>query len=149
MAQTTGGMSFRNVALDISTNNSDWTDIAGVANKIKTKGGGRKSGAIHTATGDKPVITVGKKDEVTVALDIVYSEVSTEAYTLLHGYKETATSCYLRWAPKGTATGNYRYTSDVGYVTDCPEPNGDVDKADPILVSAEFTTPGITRAVIT
>lgn len=148
MAQTTGAVSFKAATLELSTNNSDWTDYCGTFNKIKPKGGDRKSGAVHTACGDKPVMTVGKKEPVSLEVDIVYTEVSTELFTVADGWKDNATAVYMRWTVKGTATGNYRYTTDAGYITECPPPAGDADKADPVVVTFTLETPGYTRAAI-
>jgi hypothetical protein len=148
MAQSTGGMSFRAATLEMSTDTTTWTDYSGVFNKIKPKGGNRKSGSVHTATGDKPVLTVGKKEPVSLDVDVLYTEVSTELFTLVDGWKDNATPVYMRWTAKGTATGNYRYTTDAGYITDVPPPAGDVDKADPLVVTFTLDTPGYTRAAI-
>ncbi len=148
MGQTTGGMSFKAATLEFSTNNSDWTDYCGTFAKIKPKGGDRPSGAVHTACGDKPVVTVGKKKEVQLDIDVVYTEVSTELYTVADGWKDAATPVYLRWTAKGTATGNYRYTTDAGYITEVPPPAGDMAKGDPIVVTMTMMTPGYTRAAI-
>ena len=148
MAQTTGGMSFRNAVIEISTDGTTWTDISGVANKIKVKGPERKSGSAHTASGDKPIVTVGKLEQVEVEMDIVYSEVTTEAYNVLEGYLQNATGVKVRWAPKGTATGNFRYTTDTGYITELPPPAGDFDKADPVMVTTTHVSSGYTKAAI-
>ena len=148
MAQTTGGMSFRNAVIEISTDGTTWTDISGVANKLKVKGPERKAGSVHTASGDTPIVTIGKLEALEIEADLVYSEVTTEAYTVLEGYHKAATAVRMRWSPKGTATGNYRYTTDAGYITELPPPAGDTDKADPVMVSLAFTSPAYTKAVI-
>ncbi len=148
MAQTTGATGGRNMVIEISTDNSAWTDISGVANKVTPKGADRKSGSIHTASGDKPIVTVGKLEQFELECDIVYSEVSTEAYTVLEGYLKGPTAVYVRYAPKGTATGNYRYTTDSGYITELPPVAIDVDKPDPLLVTFTHVSPGYTKAAI-
>lgn len=148
MAQTTGGVSFRNATVEISTDNSVWSDISGVASKVTPGGGTRKKGSTYTASGDKPIVTVGKLEEFEVEIDIVYSEVTTEGYTVLEGYYKNQTQCYMRWTVKGTATGNYRYTTDVGYILDPPLPGGDVAEGDPVMVSVKHTSGGYTKAAI-
>ena len=144
----TGGWSFGNAVLEIATDGRSWTDISGVANRSKVRGPERKSGGAHTASGDKPIVTVGKLEQVEVGMDMVYSEVTTEAYTVLEGYLQNATGVKLRWALKGTATGNYRYTTDTGYITELPPPAGDFDKADPVMVTATHVSSGYTKAAI-
>lgn len=148
MAQTTGAQSFRAATIELSTDNTTWVDHSGTFNKIKVKGPERKAGSVHTATGDKPVMTVGKLETIQLDVDMVYSEVTTEAYTVVEGYLQNATKVYMRWTVKGTATGSYRYTTDGGYITDCPPPAGDVDKGDPLVVTFTMEAPGYGKAAI-
>lgn len=148
MAQTTGGTSFRNVALEYSVGATLWTDISGALNAIDVSGGDRKSGEAYTAVGETPIVTFGKKEPIELTAKVVYTEVTTEAYLLALTAKNAGTEWYLRWAPKGTATGNYRYTTGVGQVTSCTEPAGDVGNGEPVLVSWKFRCAAITPAAI-
>ncbi len=151
MAQTAGAMSFRNAVIEISTDNSAWTDISGVASRITTSGSDRQIGQINTATGDNPVVTVGKKSRLEIEAVIVYTEVTTEAYNVLEGYHNgtnAPTQFYMRWAPKGTATGNFRYTTSVGLITEMPPPGGDASSPDPMIVTFKYSCGGYTKAVI-
>lgn len=148
MAQTTGGVSFRNATLEYSTDNSAWTDISGVANKIEQARKTRNSGSAHTATGDTPIVTIGKREAQEVDISIVYSEVTTESLAVLDAAHDAATPCYLRWTAKGTATGNFRYTTGAGYITEIDTPGGEVGAGDPVLVSFKHFSPSVTRAAI-
>lgn len=147
MAQTTGAIAFVNAVVEVATTTASWIDISGIANKVSFDGGDLLTGKAFTASGTRPVVTAGKEDAVTAKADVVYSEATNE-YLLLEGWKRARTACYMRVTPKGSATGNYRYTSDVGYIKRCPPPGGDAASGDPVLVSVEFETPGFTPAAI-
>lgn len=148
MAQTAGATSLRNVVLEYATNGSDWTDISGVANKITGGTKKRNVGSAATGAADTPVVTVGKREPHELSIDIVYSEVSTEAFTLFDAAVDAATAIYLRYAPKGTATGNYRYTTDAGYISEMDMPSGDVGDGAPLMASLKHFCGKITRATI-
>lgn len=148
MAQTTGAASMRSAVIEYSIDSSTWTGISGVANSVEPSGHARISGEAYTAEGDEAIVTVGKEEPLELTLNIVYSETTTEGYLLLKALKESATACKVRWAPKGSSTGNYRYTTYTGYFVDVPPPGGSVDDGGPILVSAMHRSPGWSAAAI-
>jgi len=148
MAQTTGAMSMRNATIEYSTNNSDWTDISGVANAVNPSGHARMSGEAYTATGDTAIVTVGKREPLELDVSIVYTEIAAEAYLSLEPVFTAATAIKVRWSPSGADTGDYRYTSDTGYIVEMLPPGGEESDGGPILVGFKHRAPGYSKATV-
>lgn len=146
MAQTTGSMSMRNCKVEYSTNSSDWTDISGVANQVNPSGYDRESGEAYTGASDDPVVTLGKNKPFEPEIMVVYSESSAEGFQLLRTLKEAGTPLRLRWQPAGAGTGNYRWTTGTGYLTQAPPPGGDMGDGKPILAAIKGKFPSVTGA---
>lgn len=149
MEQTTGGMSGRALYVALSQNGTSWTDVSGQIISIKTDGGERATGTIHTAAGDTPIITEGKLDAISVTLEGVYTEITGEAYALASAAYEADTPLYVRWAPKGNATGNKQFTT-AACVVKSPPYQGvpDVGDGKTLVVSIKLETAKITGATI-
>lgn len=148
MAQTVGQTSFRNAVIEYSTNGTSWVDMSGVSNKIDPSGGDRAQGEEFTGDADTAVITIGKREPIKIGIDIVYSEATTDHFVNMETYHQSGTALKIRWAPKGSATGNFRYTTDTGYITSFTPPAGEYGSGDPILVSLELTAAYYGRAAI-
>lgn len=148
MAQTVGQTSFRNAVIEYSTNGSSWVDMSGVSNKIDPSGGDRQQGEEFTGDADTAVIAIGKREPIKLGVDIVYSEATTDHFVNMETYHQGGTALKIRWAPKGSATGNFRYTTDTGYITSFTPPAGEYGSGDPILVSLEMTAAYYSRAAI-
>jgi len=138
----------RNVKLEFITG-STWNDISGVANAVTVSGGDRITGEAFTADGDRPIVLFGKLNPLDVECKIVYSEVTTEAFTLLEPLYVAGTNLRLRWAPGGNATGNYRYVTDTTNLTAFGYPGGEVQDGAPILLDMSVKTGQVTWAAIT
>lgn len=148
MAQTTGALSMKDVQLDYSTNNSDWTDISGVTNAVTPSGNNRITGEAYTADGEDAIVLIGKREPFEVDFGLVYSETTTEGYTVLDTIFAAGTALRLRWSPGGGDTGDYRFTTGTGYLVEFNQPGGDVQDGNPILISGKFRGTGYTRATI-
>ena len=149
MAQTAGAISFKAVKVEIcATGTATWTDISGVLNKVSVSGPDRSTGEAYTASGDNPLITYGKLGPVEVTVDVVYSEVATEAFKVLWDLHVAAggTDIWVRWTPKGTATGDYRYTGGKGVLTKVTPPQGDVGSGSPVMGSMSIKSVSLTQA---
>jgi len=138
----------RNVKLEFITG-ATWNDISGVANAVEVSGGDRITGEAFTADGDRPIVLFGKLNPIDVECKIVYSEVTTEAFSLLEPLYVAGTSLRLRWAPGGNATGNYRYVTDTTNITAFGYPGGEVQDGAPILLDMSVKTGQVTWAAIT
>jgi hypothetical protein len=143
MTQTIGAKSMRNVVLSWSTNNyAANNDISGVANSVEVSGGDRITGEVYTSQGDTPIVLFGKLEPFDVTCRIVYSEVVTEAFTLLLARYSAGTDIKLRWIPDG----GYTYTTATCQLTSFGYPGGAVEDGDPIMIEMAVRTNAITQA---
>lgn len=111
MAQTTASTSARNAVVEISSDGSTWVNISGVAQTVSPGDGTRMTGTANTFDGDGTIVVAGKLEAQESNIKIVYTEDGV-GYEILRGYFGSANStCYLRVAPNGATTGNYRHTS--------------------------------------
>jgi hypothetical protein len=151
MAQTTGAKSMRNayVAWNTQGFETTWIDISGVANSIEVSGGDRITGEVYTSQGDTPIVLFGKLEPRDVTGRIVYSEVTTEAFTQLLALYSAGTNLRMRWIPGGQATNNFRYTTDTTNLTSFSYPGGAVEDGDPIMIEFAVKIGAITYVIMT
>lgn len=149
MAQTTTGMAGVAAYVAISTNNSDWTDLTGVANNIAFSGYDRQSGEAYTFTGDEAIVKYGKLAPIEATVSIVFSETITEGFGVTWAYHvaTAGTAVYLRYIPFGTSTtGKVQFTSDAGKIVAMLPPEAAAAPGDPIATAFTFRTSGWTKA---
>jgi len=150
MAQTTLATSSRNAVVEISTDGSTWTDISGYAQSVSPGDGTRLTGTAHTFDGNGPIIVAGKLDAQESTVGLIYTEDTGGAYDRAKGYFDGANStCYLRVAPNGSASGNFRFTSTKGVITQFPAFH-ELDASSGDVQMIEFTVQhgGWTKAAI-
>ena len=134
MAQTTnaiwGGASY----VGISSDGTTWTDISGHANKVSPSGGDRQSGQAYTFDGEYPIVKVGKKNTRSTRVDIIYTEVNTDAFTLAKTQFDASGggTLYVRWSPGAGDIGDLLFTTDAGFVQDFQYPEVDAEATGPI-----------------
>ena len=145
MAQDTGGLSFVDAEISISTNGSDWTAIGGWANTVTVTGGERGFGEFFTADGDVPVLKAGKRSTLNVAVVILYTEGTGDPVEVLRGYYETAggSSTYVKWLVQN---GGFTYTTSAGVLLTPTYPSGDPEPGDPIEVEFSIQVATITKS---
>lgn len=148
MAQTTGAMSSRAAVLELSTNGSVWTDHSGLATNVEDTTQTRISGEAYTFDGDTAIIKAGKREPAEIKVSVVYTEGAAEATEVVRAAFEGATDLYLRWAPKGATTGNFRYTTSAGIVIEYNYPPIEAESGDPILTEFTLRAASVTKAVI-
>lgn len=148
MAQTTGGTTARVSTVGISADGSSWTDISGYTNAVTGTDQDRTSGETYTFDGDKAIVGVGKREPVESTIKIVYTEGAGEAWKVLRAAFENATPYYVRYTVKPATTGNSRFTSDAGYITNCPYPEVDSTSGDPVTCEFTIRHPGWTEAAV-
>jgi hypothetical protein len=144
MAQTTGHTTLRNMQIEISTDNNTWTDISGESNSIDLSGGEISTGEEYTAEGELPLVGIGKKSLTEAKVKVVYVEGNSSAWQTFFDAYSDGTEIYLRYAPKGNAEGNNRFTSGKGFVTSPVYPKGSVAEAKPVMCELSFKCPGFT-----
>jgi hypothetical protein len=149
MAQTTNSTSARNAVLEISSDGSTWTNISSVANSVSPGSGARMTGEANTFDGDGTIVVAGKQEAQESKIKLIYTEDGV-GYEVLRGYfASTNSTCYLRVAPNGATTGNYRHTSAKGVITEFPY-FADLDASSGDVMAIELTVkhPGWTKAVV-
>lgn len=149
MAQTTAATSARNAVVEVAPDGATWVNISGVANTVSPGDGTRMTGEAHTFDGDTAIVVAGKKEPQESNLRIIYTEDGV-GYEVLRGYFESANSTtYLRVAPNGSTTGNYRHTSSKGVMTKFPYfPDLDASSADVNAIEMTVRHGGWTKAAI-
>lgn len=154
MAQATGGMTFRNCSVFLTTNSASYTDVSGWGNEIKLSGGEREIAELRTFSGETPFIAAGKRTPVEIELTLMYTEGSTDPFEVVRTAYETATPTpvYIRWSPRGlesTTTGEFVYTTDAVYVTGMPYPQGPADGSTIITFPMKGTCSTVTKSTST
>ena len=149
MAQTTAAESARNAVVEISADGSSWTNISSVCQTVSPGDGSRKTGEANTFDGDGTIVVAGKQEAQESTLKIIYTEDGV-GYEVLRGYFASANSAlYLRVAPRGATTGNYRHTSAKGVITQFPYfPDLDAGSGDVMATEMTVRHPGWTKAVV-
>jgi|SRR5581483_11778806 len=147
MAQTTGGMAGAAAQIEMSTNGSSWTDISGFANSVEPDGGDRDIGSVFTFDGDTPILTSGKRKEMTIKANIVYTEGGSEAFETYRQAYENNTRFYLRWTPAGNTSGKFQFISSAGFAKSAPYPGVKADDADALLFEGDIVVASVTKAV--
>jgi len=116
-----------------------WYDVGGEMNTVSNTKETRDVGSLPVFNDSRHVTAGGKRPPLTVTFSGVYSEVVTEAFTLMMDLWEDAgvSDCdkqlCVRWTPKGGSVGDYRFE-----MTDNPQfvgfmyPPLDAGSADPI-----------------
>lgn len=145
MAQTTGATNLKNVYIEISNDALTWTNISGSFNAIDISGGERDTGEVYTGESDLPIVGAGKMKLTKVKVKVVYTEGAADPWKKFFDAYTNSQDVYLRYAPKGNSSGNFRFTSGKGFVTSPVYPSGDVAEAKPVLCELEFNCPGFTR----
>ncbi|WP_337899628.1 hypothetical protein, partial [Mesomycoplasma ovipneumoniae] len=148
-AQTTNSTSARNAVVEISADGSAWTNISGVANSVSPGDGTRMTGEANTFDGDGTIVVAGKQEAQESNIKLIYTEDGV-GYEVLRGYfASTNSTCYLRVAPNGATTGNYRHTAAKGVITKFPYfAELDASSGDVQAIGLTVKHPGWTKAVV-
>lgn len=157
MAQTTGAFSKSNYKIEVSVNGSSWTNISGMAADVKTSGGEQLTGEQQTAENQAPVVVASNKTAaVKVDVNILYTETAGEAFQVVWSRYESSTkTIWLRWSPKGGATGDERYvaSNNAGTAVACPivtclPPDVDANSGDPAMAMFSILAPRLVQEVV-
>jgi hypothetical protein len=90
----------------------------------------------------------GKRQPLDLKFSFVYAEEATGPFKVIYDRVVAGSGLYMRWAPKGSTTGNYQYTSDLGVVTSFEFPKGDPDKGEPVMAGFTLKTPQATQSAV-
>jgi hypothetical protein len=112
------------------------SSIDGEVYSVDISGGERAVGQQHVADADTPLVAAGKRSMETATFNCVFSDTAAEAYRLVRGYHETAGGgMAAKWAPEGSASGSYVFSTGTGICTECLPPAGNVEDGQPIMFS--------------
>jgi hypothetical protein len=149
MAQTTGAIGSKDFIIETSPDGTIWTDRSGQIVRISPAPITRRVGQTNTfGSTDTAIVTAGQRPAVTYHLDMLYTEVSSELWEIARISIEAGADFYIRYAPKGGQTGEFRFTSAVGKLSSLDYPVADANSGDPVYAGVDFITPGFTKAVV-
>ncbi len=134
--------------VEVSSDNSNWTDVSGESNSIDISGGEIGTGEAYTADGDLPLVGIGKIALTEAKLKVIYVETSGSAWNTFFDAYVNGTDLYLRYSPKGGAVGDLRFTSGKGFVTSPVYPKGEVADGTPTMCELTFKCPGFTKLAV-
>ena len=141
------GLTMKNCKVEFSTNNSTWTDVTSETNSVAMSGFDLETEATGIFGQAKKDQTVGGYAIGTITVRSMYAENTTGAWGMAHSAWVNRTALYIRWSPRGGTTGNYRYTTDAGYVKSPVFPVGE-DGAAAIMPEVVLETPFVTQTTI-
>ena len=147
MAQQ-AGVSAKDMYVGVSTDGTTFTDVSGWANAVEVSDGERKTGGYFTFDGDTEGLTRGKRSKLKIKVNIIYTEGGADPYATAKAAYENNTPLYVRWSPKGNTTGNKRYTTSAGAVTDPPYGGGEAEEADPIMLEVNVEASSLTESAV-
>jgi hypothetical protein len=148
MTQTVDALSGTNLLIEVSADNTTWTDISGASNSIEPGDQTRQTGVVFTFSGDTAIITSGKREPMDITVKAVYTETTGEAFEVVRAIHEGTGEIYIRWAPRGGTTGDAQYTSAKGVLSAFTYPGSAADDAKPIMAGFKVKVPKVTRALI-
>lgn len=145
MAQTTNVYTGAAATVSIKVAAGSYVDISGSSQSVDAVTATVTTGDAYTFDGDYAITTVGKFEPVEIKVNILYTEVSTEAFLTAQGAFAARSLVQIKWIPGGSAAGSDTYESKAnGYITSLDYPPIDATSAGPLMVSFTVRAPGIT-----
>jgi len=141
-------ISFKSCKVEVSPNGTTWTDISAHAVAVEVSGGDRGVGNVFFFGADVPVLIAGAREPIEITVRAAYTEATGEAFELARAAYEDGSPFYVRFSPKGGASGTFLFTSDAGLVKSLKYPQGEAGSGDPVLVEFVVTTPKLTKSVV-
>lgn len=149
MAQTTAAITFKDCKVEISPDNSNWTDVSGFASAVTITGGERITGHAFTFDGDVAILRGSKRSPLIVTTKVAYTEGASDPTEVIRAIYEAGSDHYMRFSPKGGDSTEFLYTTDAGIVKNPLYPSGDSASGDPTMIEYVLETPKITKSAIT
>ena len=148
-SQITDAISWADAKIEVNvTQTPAWLNISGETNSIEQDGGDRMIEVKHTAAGDTPILTAGKREELTFTVHSLYNEAANDASETVRAAYAAKTPIQLRWSPKGGTTGQKQYTTAFGFVESYLFPVGDAGSADAVLTDWSIKVSSVTVATL-
>lgn len=138
---------FKNAKVELSTDGTNWTDVSVDANMVTVDGFDLETEGTPVFGQGKRLQTVGNFELGTVTVRALYAESTSSAWGMANTAFEGRSAIYVRFSPKGGTTGQYRFTSDAGYVKSPVWPSGEAN-ASAIMPEISIETPWLTQSTI-
>lgn len=138
---------FKNAKVELSTDGTTWVDVSVDANMVTVDGFDLETEGTPVFGQGKRLQTVGNFELGTVTVRALYAESTNSAWGMANTAFEGRSGLYVRFSPKGGTTGQYRFTSDLGYVKSPVWPSGE-SNASPIMPEISIETPWLTQSTI-
>lgn len=155
MPQTSGAVSTAIARLEVSFDKTTWHDISGSSQSVTGTDQERMVADAQVLDGDVPIPTAGKRNAMDLEFNIIYTEVSTEAYELIRAAFVDANQgavIYVRYVPKGGTVGtNAMYRTPIqtskmpALLSAFRFPTFDAGAAGPILGMFRVHTPELQK----
>lgn len=153
MTQTTGAMTFRQAAVDISADNSTWVELDNVGAAVAVTGYGREKASEHTFDTDTPIVKGAKRVDGAVAVRFLYSEDDAEGFEIARAIHETAGgAAYVRYSPGGDDTADaaapFRFSTGAGVMTEFTYPGGDSKGTELVMGGFTVASAALAKSVV-
>lgn len=144
MAQTSTAVTGAAATVSIYSG-AAYVDISGSSQSVDVTKADVVTGEVYTFDGNFAITTIGKYQPVEIKVNILFTETTGEAFTLVRTLFEARTATQVKWLPLGSASGADSIESKtVGYITKFEYPGPDASSAGPLMVSFTLRAPGIT-----
>ena len=127
--------------IGFGTDGTAWTSLAQYVATLRIGGGQRKVGEFISVAADEPTIAKGRRESYEMTFRLLFTDGTTEPYSVLRGYHLAGSQVYMRWS-YNAATANYWKAQ--GYLRDVPLPDVSSESADPITAEVIFRTATLT-----
>jgi hypothetical protein len=142
-------VSFKDALVEVELTGADsvWADIDSWATEVTISGEEVPTSETYPFEGD-PITFAGNKTPVRVEVAIVYTEGTAAAFYQIRTRFEAAPggSFDVRITPKGSGSGNLKYTTSGGKLVACPPPVGAGDASSATLCRFVVVADGIAMA---
>ena len=134
----------KNCKVEFSADASTWIDISDESNSVTMSGFEIETEATPVFGENKKIQTVGGYGMGTITVRAMYLETTSGAWGLANTAYTNRGDLYVRWSPRGSSTGYYKFTSDAGVVKSPVWPVGE-DGAAAIMPEVVIETTGVTQ----
>lgn len=141
-------ITMKDCKIELSLDNSVWTDISGYANAIEVSGGERGIAEAYAFNSDSVILVPGKRGAFEITVTVLYDEDTSNPGGTLRTAHANGTPVYLRWSPSGGQSGEKRFTTGAAYVTEPGYPGGEAESGDVVALEFTLSTAGITEETI-
>jgi hypothetical protein len=147
---TTGAMSgaFGKIEIRTPAGTGSFTDISGSSQSVEADSISRKKGEAYPLDSDHPLLVFGKTEGAEVTVNVIYTDVTSEAYQVALGTFGTVggATIEIKWTPGGSTAGADSYTIS-GRITEIDYPSFDGSSGDPIMCNFVISGSTIVHAV--